>query len=146
MRLVGEAVADEFHTCNLTVLGIATWGKIAFRDQMVKKSSRNITSCMNLDDINKEAQQVRVNGTIYKKVCLIFYFIRPVVEQNVTLNTSNWYTTVSCTIKKNKYLIFSSFFYSIDLQIIFNDKKKRMKKLLLKNLELENRLMFQVDD
>jgi hypothetical protein len=35
MRLVGEAVADEFHTCNLTVLGIATWGKIAFRDQMV---------------------------------------------------------------------------------------------------------------
>ena len=34
MRLVGEAVADEFHVCNLTVLGIATWGKIAFRDQM----------------------------------------------------------------------------------------------------------------
>lgn len=26
MRLVGEAVADEFHTCDLTVLGIATWG------------------------------------------------------------------------------------------------------------------------
>lgn len=29
-------------------------------------------------------------------------------------------------------------------KIIFNDKKKRMKKMLLKNLELENRLMFQV--
>lgn len=37
MRLVGEAVADEFHTCNITVLGIATWGKIAFRDQMIVK-------------------------------------------------------------------------------------------------------------
>lgn len=35
MRLVGEAVADEFHTCNLTVLGIASWGKIAFREQMM---------------------------------------------------------------------------------------------------------------
>lgn len=35
MRLVGEAVADEFHTCNLTVLGIATWGKIALREQMI---------------------------------------------------------------------------------------------------------------
>jgi hypothetical protein len=68
MRLVGEAVADEFHTCNLTVLGIATWGKIGFRDQMVKKTPRNLTSAINLDDINKEAQQVRINGTIYKKV------------------------------------------------------------------------------
>ena len=35
MRLVGEAVADEFHTCNLTVLGIATWGKVGFRNQMI---------------------------------------------------------------------------------------------------------------
>mgnify|MGYP002786892365 CR=1 FL=1 len=35
MRLVGEAVADEFHTCNLIVIGIATWGKIAFRNQMI---------------------------------------------------------------------------------------------------------------
>jgi hypothetical protein len=32
---VGEAVADEVHTSSLTVLGIATWGKIAFRDKMV---------------------------------------------------------------------------------------------------------------
>lgn len=43
MRLVGEAVADEFHTCNLTVLGIATWGKIAFRDQMVVRSEPSYT-------------------------------------------------------------------------------------------------------
>ena len=35
MRLVGEAVADEFHKCKLTVLGIATWGKIALRDKMI---------------------------------------------------------------------------------------------------------------
>jgi transient receptor potential cation channel subfamily M member 2 len=37
MRLVGEAVADEFHKYNqkLTVLGIATWGKIALREQMI---------------------------------------------------------------------------------------------------------------
>jgi transient receptor potential cation channel subfamily M protein 2 len=35
MRLVGEAVADEFHTCDLTVLGIATWGKVSFREQMI---------------------------------------------------------------------------------------------------------------
>ena len=37
MRLVGEAVADEFnvHKTKLTVLGIATWGKIAMRNQIV---------------------------------------------------------------------------------------------------------------
>lgn len=35
MRLVGEAVADDFHNTNLTVLGIATWGKIAMRDKMI---------------------------------------------------------------------------------------------------------------
>jgi hypothetical protein len=36
MRLVGEAVADEFQKgqLDLTVLGIATWGKIALREQM----------------------------------------------------------------------------------------------------------------
>ena len=34
MRLVGEAVAEEFHSANLTVLGVATWGKIRFREQM----------------------------------------------------------------------------------------------------------------
>lgn len=39
MRLVGEAVADEFKNYNshLTVLGIATWGKVALRDQMTVK-------------------------------------------------------------------------------------------------------------
>lgn len=37
MRLVGEAVAQEFHhySTKLTVLGIATWGKIALRNQMI---------------------------------------------------------------------------------------------------------------
>jgi hypothetical protein len=37
MRLVGEAVADEFHKYNfkLTVLGIATWGRIALRQKLV---------------------------------------------------------------------------------------------------------------
>jgi transient receptor potential cation channel subfamily M protein 2 len=36
MRLVGEAVAEEFQKgqFDLTVLGIATWGKIALREQM----------------------------------------------------------------------------------------------------------------
>lgn len=29
-------------------------------------------------------------------------------------------------------------------KIIFNDKKKRLKKMILKNLVLENKLMFQV--
>ena len=35
MRLVGEAVAEEVHASTLTVLGIATWGKIAFREKMM---------------------------------------------------------------------------------------------------------------
>ncbi len=35
MRLVGEAVAEEFQDNKLTVLGIATWGKIALRDKMI---------------------------------------------------------------------------------------------------------------
>ena len=39
MRLVGEAVADDFHNTNLTVLGIATWGKIAMRDRMIVRIS-----------------------------------------------------------------------------------------------------------
>jgi transient receptor potential cation channel subfamily M protein 2 len=34
MRLVGEAVAEESLSQPVTVLGIATWGKIALRDQM----------------------------------------------------------------------------------------------------------------
>jgi hypothetical protein len=43
MRLVGEAVADEFHaqSNNLVVLGIATWGKIALRDKMQVKKAKN---------------------------------------------------------------------------------------------------------
>ncbi len=35
MRLVGEAVADEYHTTNLVVLGIATWGVIALREKLI---------------------------------------------------------------------------------------------------------------
>lgn len=37
MRLVGEAVAEEFsgQDNKLTVLGIATWGKIALRNKMI---------------------------------------------------------------------------------------------------------------
>lgn len=40
MRLVGEAVADEFNKkpVELTVLGIATWGNIAMRDKMIVKN------------------------------------------------------------------------------------------------------------
>ncbi len=38
MRLVGEAVAEEYikytTDTNLPVLGIATWGKIGLRDQL----------------------------------------------------------------------------------------------------------------
>ena len=35
MRLVGEAIADEFLACKLTVLGIATWGSVALRNLLV---------------------------------------------------------------------------------------------------------------
>mgnify|MGYP002630676715 CR=1 FL=1 len=35
MRLVGEAVADEYHKSDLTVLGIATWGVISLRDKLI---------------------------------------------------------------------------------------------------------------
>ena len=35
MRLVGEAVTEEFHATNITVLGIATWGAITNRDTMI---------------------------------------------------------------------------------------------------------------
>lgn len=38
MRLVGEAVAEEFHKnskSKITVLGIAKWGNIALRNQMI---------------------------------------------------------------------------------------------------------------
>ena len=38
-----------------------------------------------------------------------------------------------------------SLLYSEKKKIIFNDKKKRINKLILKNLELENRLLFQVN-
>jgi hypothetical protein len=34
-----------------------------------KKNSRMVTT-INMDDMNKEAQQVRENGTIYKKVSM----------------------------------------------------------------------------
>lgn len=36
IRLVGEAVSEELYKNNssLTVLGIATWGKIAYRDEL----------------------------------------------------------------------------------------------------------------
>lgn len=40
MRLVGEAVSGEFlknNSSKIVVLGIATWGKIAMRDQMIVK-------------------------------------------------------------------------------------------------------------
>lgn len=42
MRLVGEAVADEFQRghFDLTVLGIASWGKIALREQMCYQRAR----------------------------------------------------------------------------------------------------------
>ncbi len=39
MRLVGEAVADEGQKYNsdFTVLGIAAWGRIAYRNRMINK-------------------------------------------------------------------------------------------------------------
>ncbi|CAF0758789.1 unnamed protein product [Brachionus calyciflorus] len=47
MRLVGEAISEEFHkqNCNtITVLGIATWGKIDMRDELIvqTESTRNL--------------------------------------------------------------------------------------------------------
>lgn len=35
MRLVGDAVEEDFHAHELTVLGIATWGCIAFREDLI---------------------------------------------------------------------------------------------------------------
>ena len=37
MKLVGEAVASELHKYNtkVTVLGIATWGVVKYRDSLV---------------------------------------------------------------------------------------------------------------
>jgi hypothetical protein len=35
MRLVGDAVAEDLNAQDLTVLGIASWGCIAFREDMV---------------------------------------------------------------------------------------------------------------
>lgn len=45
MRLVGEAVADEFHkqNSNLVVFGIATWGKVALREDLkVKEQPKSV--------------------------------------------------------------------------------------------------------
>ncbi len=43
MRLVGEAVAEEYpkysSDTELTVLGVATWGKIAMRDKLLARNS-----------------------------------------------------------------------------------------------------------
>jgi transient receptor potential cation channel subfamily M protein 7 len=69
MRLVGEAVADEFHKSKLTVLGIATWGKIALRDKMIL--SKNNDSLLNHFN---EDKFIRENGNIYRKVRLFFTF------------------------------------------------------------------------
>ena len=43
MRLVGEAVTEESHkySADITVLGIATWGRVAFRDKMIRKKVSN---------------------------------------------------------------------------------------------------------
>ncbi len=43
-------MADEVHTCDLTVLGIVTWGKIAFRDKMVviKEFLANLTGLLKI--------------------------------------------------------------------------------------------------
>ena len=45
MRLVGEAVAEEYpkysSDTNLIVLGIVTWGIVALKDKLVAKTSRN---------------------------------------------------------------------------------------------------------
>lgn len=48
MKLVGEAVASELHKYNtpLTVLGIATWGKIKNRELLVNPVIRNIHDCI----------------------------------------------------------------------------------------------------
>lgn len=55
MRLVGEAVADEFHkkSAEITVLGIATWGKVALRDKMI------VPDCSFDDDQQPEKDQVK---------------------------------------------------------------------------------------
>ncbi len=44
MKLVGDAVADEGrkYSCDFTVLGIASWGKIAFRNQMANTVIKSI--------------------------------------------------------------------------------------------------------
>ena len=35
MKLVGDAVAEDLHFGQQTVLGIATWGRIAFKDSLI---------------------------------------------------------------------------------------------------------------
>ena len=60
MRLVGEAIADEFQKgqFNPTVLGIATWGKIALRDEMTVKAQTDSIS------VNSNAIDNQVNKFI----------------------------------------------------------------------------------
>lgn len=64
MRLVGEAVADEFHkqSTNLTVLGIATWGKVALREQMIAKKEPNtkMFSAVTRDETSPEDSGAQV--------------------------------------------------------------------------------------
>ncbi len=68
MRLVGEAVAEEFQDNKLTVLGIATWGKIALRDKMIVIINCEFTL---FDEIKNEE-------TIFQK------FVYKQLQRNIT--------------------------------------------------------------
>jgi hypothetical protein len=57
-------VADEFHkqSTNLTVLGIATWGKVALREQMIAKKEPNtkMFSAVTRDETSPEDSGAQV--------------------------------------------------------------------------------------
>ena len=77
MRLVGDAVAEDLNAQDLTVLGIASWGCIAFKDKMVNDASENalaetLTSHQNVRVIDSQLIKKNIIFFHSKKACFLF--------------------------------------------------------------------------
>jgi len=75
MRLVGEAVAEEYpkysSDTELTVLGIATWGKIAMREKLEKAVNKTLSD--KTTETNVKTKNKFINFAIF--LSLILHFI-----------------------------------------------------------------------
>lgn len=65
MRLVGDAVNEDLRANKLHVLGIATWGVVAFRDKLIRKVADhdlNVVDYFPEDDcVNEDSKAVSLN-------------------------------------------------------------------------------------